>query len=103
MSAPVGTLELSPTIMQMFSAASWRPPASVLLALLTVLAAALPSSSAVAAAGSEDVPVPGGTAALAQVLGIDPVPDRGRFIYEVTRLLYNAPEGRKPTAEAYLP
>ena len=51
---------------------------------------------------SEDVPVPGGTVALAQVLGIDPAPDRGRFIYEITRLLYDVPEGRKPTAEAYL-
>jgi len=48
------------------------------------------------------VPVPGGTAALAQSLGIDPVPDRGRFVYEVTRLLYNAPEGRKSSADAFL-
>ena len=48
------------------------------------------------------MPVPGGTAALAQVLGIDPAPDRGRFVYELTRLLYNAPEGRKPSADSYL-
>ena len=34
-------------------------------------------------------------AALAQSLGIDPVPDRGRFIYEITRILYNTPEGRR--------
>jgi hypothetical protein len=51
---------------------------------------------------SEDVPLPGGTAALAQALGIDPVPERGRFIYELTRLLYNTPEGRRSTADAYL-
>ena len=51
---------------------------------------------------SEDVPVPGGTVAFAKTLGIDPAPDRGRFIYEITRLLYNAPEARKPSADAYL-
>jgi len=44
----------------------------------------------VAAAVSEDVPVPVAPSALAQSLGIDPVPDRGRFIYEITRLLYNS-------------
>ena len=55
-----------------------------------------------AAAVSEDVPLPGGTAALAQALGIDPVPERGRFIYELTRLLYNTPEGRRTSADAYL-
>jgi hypothetical protein len=48
------------------------------------------------------VPIPGGTSALAQALGIDPVPDRGRFVYEIARLLYNSAEGRKPAAEAYL-
>ena len=48
------------------------------------------------------MPVPGGTVALAQSLGIDPAPDRGRFIYEVSRLLYNTPDGRKPSADAYL-
>ena len=55
-----------------------------------------------AATVSEDVPLPGGTAALAQALGIDPVPERGRFIHELTRLLYNTPEGRRTTADAYL-
>ncbi|MCU1383254.1 MAG: hypothetical protein JWL71_1951 [Acidobacteria bacterium] len=48
------------------------------------------------------MPVPGGTAALAQALGIEPAPDRGRFVYEISRLLYNAPEGRKPSADRYL-
>jgi len=57
---------------------------------------------AAAAVVSEDVPVPGGTAALAQSLGIEQTPDRGRFMYEVTRLLYNTPEGRRPTADAFL-
>jgi len=57
---------------------------------------------AAAAAVSEDVPVPGGTLALAQALGIDPAPDRGRFVYEISRLLYNSPDGRKGSADTYL-
>jgi len=87
--------------MQMFSAGSWRRPASTLLLLLSLLGAGLPGDAS-AAAVSEDVTVPGGTVALAQALGIDPAPDRGRFVYEISRLLYNAPEGRRPSAEAYL-
>jgi hypothetical protein len=55
-----------------------------------------------ATTATEDVPLPGGTAALARVLGIEPVPERGRFLYEITRLLYDAPEGRKPTTDAFL-
>ena len=88
--------------MQMFSAVSRRPRVSTVLGLLlTALVAVCPAGLA-AAAVSEDVPVPGGTAALAQSLGIDPTPDRGRFVSEMSRLLYNAPEGRKPSADAYL-
>jgi hypothetical protein len=55
-----------------------------------------------AATVSEDVPLPGGTAALAKALGIDPVPERGRFVYELTRILYNTPEGRRAAADAFL-
>ena len=88
--------------MQMFSAASRRRLASTLLVLLLTALAAAPREAAAAAAVSEDVPIPGGTALLAQSLAIDPVPDRGRFVYEITRLLYNAPEGRRPSADAYL-
>src|SRR4051794_15964304 len=87
-------------VMQMLSAASRYRPASTLLVLLLGVVA-LPRGAA-AAAVSEDVPVPGGTVALAQALGIEPAPDRGRFIYEISRLLYNAPEGRKPSSDAYL-
>ena len=85
--------------MQMLSAASRHRPASTLL-VLVLSVVALPRGAA--GAVSEDVPVPGGTVALAQALGIDPAPDRGRFIYEISRLLYNAPEGRKPSSDAYL-
>lgn len=87
--------------MQMCSAASWRQATFARVVLLvTAIAALAPRASA--AAVSEDVPVPGGTAALAQALGIETTPDRGRFVYEISRLLYNAPEGRKPPADAWL-
>jgi len=75
---------------------------SLLRLLCTTIVAVFQLHPAAAAAVSEDVTVPGGTVALAQSLGIDPAPDRGRFVYEITRLLYNAPEGRRPPAEAYL-
>jgi hypothetical protein len=71
------------------------------VALFISIVAAFQLHSA-AATVSEDVPLPGGTAALAQALSIDPVPDRGRFVYEVMRLLYNTPEGRRPSADAFL-
>ena len=72
--------------------------AGLLLALFAVLSA--PAAAATVAV--EDVPVPGGSAALSRSLGIDPVPDRGRFIYEITRLIYDNPEGRRPEAERFL-
>jgi hypothetical protein len=75
---------------------------SLLRLLCSTIVAVFQLHSAAAAAVSEDVPLPGGTIALAQALGIDPAPDRGRFVYEISRLLYNSPEGRKPAAEAYL-
>jgi len=53
-----------------------------------------------AAAVSEDIPIPGGTAAVAAALGIHPVPDRGRFLSEVARLLYGLPDRRASGAEA---
>jgi hypothetical protein len=36
------------------------------------------------------------------MLGIDPVPERARFAYEIARLVHNTAEGRKPGAEAFL-
>ena len=77
----------------------YRPLAASLVAAFVALVLAPPSAASVV---SEDVPVPGGTATFAQAFGIDPTPDRSRYVYEIIRLLYNAPEGRKPAAEAYL-
>jgi hypothetical protein len=70
--------------------------------LCTTIVAVFQLHSAAAAAVSEDVPLPGGTAAFAQMLGIDPPPERARFVYEIARLLFNTPEGRKPAADAFL-
>ena len=46
--------------------------------------------------------MPGGVAAFAQALAIDPPPDRGRFMFDVTRILYENPGGRKPSVAAFL-
>ena len=46
---------------------------------------------------SEDVPVPGGTAAMARSLGIATVPDRARFVSELARLTHQASEDRNTT------
>jgi hypothetical protein len=73
--------------------------------LLSVLCAAIAAAFhvrlAAAATATQDVPIPGGTAALAEALGIEPVPERGRFVAELTRLLYDA-ESRSPMAAAFL-
>src|SRR4051812_16320680 len=73
-----------------------------LFALCTTIVAVFHLHSAAAATLSEDVPLPGGTARFAQMLGIDPVPERARFAYEIARLVHNTAEGRKPGAEAFL-
>jgi hypothetical protein len=70
--------------------------------LLLVLFVARSAPASAATAPVEDVPVPGGSAALSRLLAIDPPPDRGRFIYEITRLIYDNPEGRRPEAERFL-
>jgi hypothetical protein len=58
------------------------------------------AQAAVEAAVSEDVPIVGGAAAFAQSLGISPPPDAPRFVGELTRLLYNIPEGRNAELDA---
>src|SRR5258708_15240324 len=60
------------------------------------------TASAVAAQtpASEDIPVPGGTSAMARALGMAPVPDRARFLAEFVRVLYDTPEGKNEAAAA---
>lgn len=52
-----------------------------------------PGRSTGAAPVVDDVPLPGGTQALARVLGIEPAPDRARAVAEFARLLHSFPEG----------
>jgi hypothetical protein len=73
-----------------------------LLAVCCAALLAVGQTSVAAAAGVEEVPVPGGIAGLAQALGIDPVPDRPRFMLEVTRMLYDTSELRSPRVAALL-
>jgi hypothetical protein len=60
--------------------------------LCASIVAAFSLSAAAAAVISEDVPVPGGTAAFVRAIGIRAAPDRSRFVAEVARLIYEAPE-----------
>jgi hypothetical protein len=48
----------------------------------------------------EDAPVPGGVVEFARALGIRPVPDRARFLFDVTRLVYEV--DRSPVVPAAL-
>jgi hypothetical protein len=53
------------------------------------------SVAAAAPVVSEDVPVPGGTAALAKAVEIDPLPDRARFAAELARIIYDDTKQRR--------
>ena len=48
----------------------------------------------------EDVPIAGGTAALSRALGIDPVPERARFMTQLVRVIYDAQEGKSASRDA---
>lgn len=48
----------------------------------------------------DDVPVVGGTAALSRALGLDPAPERARFVTELVHVLYDAAEGKRGSSEA---
>src|SRR5262249_13770721 len=53
----------------------------------------LPAAArAAGSASSEDVPVRGGIAALAEVIPISPAPDRARFLAEAIRVVYSWPQ-----------
>src|SRR5438105_9948553 len=71
-------------------------PRALLFVCLTI-AAAGPLCLSAAGPLSQDVPVPGGTAAMARSLGIDPAPDRARFVAELARLTHQSTEGRQTT------
>jgi hypothetical protein len=73
----------------------------MLRAVLCVsIVAAFPLSAG--AAASEDIPIPGGRAALVDVAGIRAAPERARFVAEVTRLIFetSSRERRRPESPA---
>src|SRR5262245_58843542 len=75
--------------------------AAVCVATIAALVLCVSPRVAVAApAVSEDVPVPGGTMVLARALGIDPVPDRARFVSELGRLVYGRMDLRHDDPES---
>jgi hypothetical protein len=70
-------------------------------ALLTVSLLTVPHVAAGASAVvSEDVPVPGGTAALARAIGLDAVPDRARFAAELARVVYGESKEQRKDANS---
>jgi hypothetical protein len=76
---------------------AWR----ALAGLLSVAMLVVPRLVAAAAPGvTEDVPVPGGTAALAKALEIDPVPDRARFAAELARIIYDDTKRRRTLGDS---
>jgi hypothetical protein len=69
--------------------------------LCATIVAAFPLLAGAAGAVSEDIPIPGGTAALAAAAGIRDTPDRARFVPEVTRLILEASSrDRSPSSPA---
>jgi len=81
------------------SYASRRRP---LLVLLCASCLTLVSSPLSAESLSEDVPVPGGTSALWRAKGLDGAPEPALFMTQLTRVIYDAPDGTSPEADAPL-
>src|SRR5262245_17135710 len=72
------------------------------LVLCLTIVAAFQARLVASPSVSEDVPVPGGVAAVAAALGIDPIPDRARFIGELTRLAFEIPRGKNAATDIRL-
>ena len=75
---------------------------SLPLVLCLTIVAAFQARPAAAVAVVDDVPVPGGTVAVARVLGLDTVPDRGLFVAELTRLVDDVPRRTRLVVESVL-
>jgi hypothetical protein len=75
-------------------------------ALLTVSSLLVPRPIAAAphqvAVLGEDVPVAGGTVALARAIGIEPVPDPARLVTELVRLIYAQPKENRESRDSTL-
>lgn len=70
------------------------------LSALSLVLALVAPASAIAADITQNVPLPGGTKALAHVLGIEPAPEPARALAEFARLLHASPPGANPRADA---
>lgn len=68
--------------------------------LLTIVAA-FQAGTVARAEISEDVPVPESVTALVHAIGIESIPDRGRFVSEITRITYDS-EARTAQTLAFL-
>ena len=77
--------------------ASLRVPAAVIVCICSL---ALFPAPLAAAPFSEEIPVPGGTSAVSRLLGLDPAPERARFMTELTRVIYDTPEGTSAATDA---
>ena len=86
----------------------WLPAQSVriaghgLMGLVVCVCACVVACAADVRAESlvENVPIVGGTAALSRALGIDPVPERARFMSELVHVIYDAAEGKSASKDA---
>src|SRR4051794_23212760 len=72
-------------------------------ALCIMIVAAFGTHLAASGVVYEDIPVPGGTAEVARALGIDTVPERGRFVAELSRLVFAGSPGRNSPLRQALP
>ncbi len=64
------------------------------------LAQPAPAPTVPGAGSWDNLPVPGGTAPLAELMGIAGSPPRGRALLDVIRVAYDAPDGVNPQADA---
>src|SRR4026208_2067091 len=68
------------------------------LAICVAVAAAMPA----APAGTNEMPGPGGTVAMARALGIETAPERPRFLTEIVRIVYDTQESKTAETETKL-
>ena len=91
-------LPLTPRLLALFA---WAASRGVMLLGACVCACVMAGTRDVRADTLvEDVPVVGGTAALSRALGIDPVPERARFLTELVHVIYEAAEGKSASSDA---
>jgi hypothetical protein len=76
-----------------------RPPLTICLCVWFL---ALCRSDMFATVLDEEAPVLGGTLAVSRALGLEPAPERARFMTELTRVIYDTPEGTNAATDVFL-